>query len=132
MIRSACGDPIGITTGHPSDAVMGVLFGAAGLLVLPLVVFLDAQWLVTARGAAVAGYLALFTVWLACRLFGRGLRRTSASTATSLTPAEPAVAAILGVTVLGERLPVISWCGLAVLGLGLVLLTVPIGEGRRR
>ncbi|GHH86571.1 DMT family transporter [Streptomyces capitiformicae] len=121
-----------ITTGHPSDAVMGVLFGAAGLLVLPLVVFLDAHWLVTARGAAVAGYLALFTVWLAYRLFGHGLRRTPASTATSLTLVEPAVAAILGVTVLGERLPVISWCGLTVLALGLVLLTVPFRVGGRR
>lgn len=118
-----------ITHGHPSGAVMGVLFGAAGLLVLPLVLFVDAHWLTTARGAAVAVYLALFTVFLAYRLFGHGLRRTPASVATSLTLAEPAVAAVLGVTVLGERLPAASWCGLAVLGLGLVLLTFP---GRRR
>ncbi|WP_311736766.1 hypothetical protein [Streptomyces sp. TLI_185] len=51
--------------------------------------------------------------------------------ATSLTPAEPAVAAVLGVTVLGERLPGASWCGLAVLGVGLVLLAVPVGAGSR-
>ncbi|NEB00164.1 EamA family transporter [Streptomyces sp. SID13726] len=114
-----------ITRGHSSDAVMGVLFGAAGLLVLPLVLLTGTQWLATARGATVAGYLALFTVCLAYRLFGYGLRRTPASLATSLTLAEPAVAAVLGVTVLGERLPVASWCGLAVLGAGLVLLTAP-------
>ncbi|OAH14987.1 DMT family transporter [Streptomyces jeddahensis] len=119
-----------ITNGHPSSAVMGVLFGAAGLLVLPLVMFVDMHWLTTTRGAVVAVYLALFTVYLAYRLFGHGLRRTPASVATSLTLAEPAVAAVLGVTVLGERLPPASWCGMAVLGLGLVLLTSP--DRRRR
>nr|WP_222110047.1 EamA family transporter [Streptomyces cupreus] len=114
-----------IRRGHSSDGVMGVLFGAAGLLVLPVVLFTDTRWPATARGAAVAGYLALFTVYLAYRMFGYGLRRASASVATSLTLAEPAVAAVLGVTVLGERLPAASWGGLAVLGIGLVLLTLP-------
>ncbi|MCD9872659.1 DMT family transporter [Streptomyces guryensis] len=84
----------------------------------------------TGRGAAVAVYLALFTVFLAYRLFGYGLRHTPASVATSLTLAEPAVAAVLGVTVLGQRLPTVSWCGLAVLGPGLVLLTAPGRPGR--
>ncbi|MFF7752349.1 EamA family transporter [Streptomyces sp. NPDC007971] len=119
-----------ITHGHPSGAVMGVLFGAAGLLVLPLVLFAGPHWLATARGASVAVYLALFTVCLAYRLFGHGLRRTPASLATSLTLAEPAVAAVLGVTVLGERLPAASWSGLAVLALGLVLLAFPGNRGR--
>ncbi|WP_328869006.1 DMT family transporter [Streptomyces sp. NBC_00287] len=114
-----------IGRGHSSDAVMGVLFGAAGLLVLPLLLSVDMHWLATARGAAVAGYLALFTVYLAYRMFGYGLRRTSASVATSLTLGEPAVAAVLGVAVLGERLPVASWGGLVILGMGLVLLTLP-------
>ncbi|MGW0755827.1 DMT family transporter [Streptomyces sp. NPDC002814] len=120
-----------ITRGHASDAVMGVLFGAAGLLVLPLVLLMDTQWLTTARGAAVAGYLALFTVALAYRLFGYGLRHTPASTATSLTLAEPAVAALLGVTVLGERLPTASWCGLAVLALGLVFVSADTGRSKK-
>lgn len=118
-----------ITCGHPSDAVMGVLLGAAGLLVLPLMLFVDTRWLDTTRGAAVAVYLALLTVYLAYRLFGYGLRCTPASVATSLTLAEPAVAAVLGVFVLSERLPAASWCGLAVLAGGLVLLTAPVGSG---
>ncbi|TYC24463.1 EamA family transporter [Micromonospora sp. MP36] len=120
-----------ITREHASDAVMGVLFGAAGLLVLPLVMFTNTAWLATTRGAAVALYLALFTVYLAYRLFGHGLRRTPASVATSLTLAEPAVAAVLGVAVLDERLPAASWCGMVVLALGLVLLTVPAKAGSR-
>ncbi|WP_449657755.1 EamA family transporter [Streptomyces echinatus] len=122
-----------ITRGHPSNAVMGILFGAAGVLVLPIVLSVDTHWLTTARGAAVAVYMALFTVYLAYRLFGYGLRRTPASVATSLTLAEPAVAAVLGVTVLGERFPAASWGGLAVLAAGLVLLAAPVGtRGRER
>lgn len=120
-----------ILRGHPSDAVMGVLFGAAGLLVLPLFLYVDTHWLTTSRGATVTAYLALFTVFLAYRLFGHGLRHTPASVATTLTLAEPAVAAVLGVTVLGERLPAASWCGLAVLAVGLVLLTVPVEAADR-
>nr|WP_203984632.1 EamA family transporter [Sphaerisporangium rufum] len=121
-----------ITRGHSSDAVMGVLFGGAGLLVLPVVLLAGPHWLATGRGAAVAGYLALVTVLLCYRLFGYGLRRTPAPVATSLTLGEPAVAAVLGVTVLGERLPAVSWCGLAVLTFGLVLLAVPTRERNRR
>jgi DME family drug/metabolite transporter len=117
-----------ITRGHASGAVMGLMFGAAGLLVVPVVVCTGTGWLSTLRGASVAAYLAVFTVCLAYRLFGYGLRRTSASVATSLTLAEPAVAAVLGVVVLGERLPAVGWCGLAVLGAGLILLTVPAGR----
>ncbi|MFI2433560.1 DMT family transporter [Streptomyces sp. NPDC018693] len=120
-----------ITRGHPSDAVMGVLFGGAGLLVLPIVLLTDTHWLGTLRGTAVAVYLAVFTVYLAYRLFGHGLRCTPASVATTLTLAEPAVAAVLGVTVVGERLPTASWCGLGILATGLILLTAPAGAGRR-
>jgi len=35
-----------------------------------------------------------------------------------LTLAEPAVATVLGVAVLGERLPAVSWAGIAVLAVG--------------
>lgn len=120
-----------ITRGYSSAPVMGVMFGAAGLLVLPLVLCTGTHWLATARGAVVALYLALFTVYLAYRLFGHGLRHTPAQVATTLTLAEPAVAAVLGVTVLGERLPAASWCGLAILALGLVVLTAPVGTEQR-
>ncbi|MFC8015947.1 DMT family transporter [Streptomyces cinereoruber] len=114
-----------ITRGHPSSAVMGTMFGAAGVLVLPIVLLTDMHWLATTRGATVAAYLALFTVYLAYRLFGYGLRSTPVSVATSLTLAEPAVAAVLGIIVLGERLPTASWCGLATLATGLLVLTTP-------
>ena len=54
-----------------------------------------------------------------------------AQVATTLTLAEPAVATLLGVAVLGERLPAVSWCGLAVLAVGLASLAVPANRRRR-
>ncbi|MEV5833410.1 EamA family transporter [Nocardia sp. NPDC052112] len=113
-----------IAHGHSSNAVMGAMFGIAGLLVLPVVLGTDTSWLHTGRGIAVAVHLAVFTTFVAYRLFGYGLRHTTAQTATTLTLAEPAVAAVLGVVVVGERLPIVSWCGLAVLAFGLAFLTL--------
>ncbi|WP_150240784.1 DMT family transporter [Nocardiopsis quinghaiensis] len=114
-----------IQRGHPSGAVMGTMFAGGGLAVLPVVLVAGTAWLATVEGALVALHLAVFTVFLAYRLFGNGLRHTPASVATTLTLAEPAVAALLGVVVVGERLPAVSWAGLAVLALGLAVLRAP-------
>ncbi|MFG1997365.1 DMT family transporter [Actinoplanes sp. NPDC048988] len=114
-----------IARGHPSGTVMGTMFGLAGLLVLPVVLTGDPGWLLSARGATVAVYLALVPTYAAYRLFGYGLRHTTATTATVLSLAEAAVAALLGVALLGERLPALSWAGLAVLTAGLAFLTLP-------
>lgn len=112
-----------IGRGQAPGAVMGVLFGSAGLLTLPVVLAAGVLWLATPRGAAVVLHLAVLTTFLAYRLFGRGLRCTPASVATTLTLAEPAVAALLGVAVLAERPTPLSWAGLAVLLLALVVLS---------
>lgn len=114
-----------IARGHPSGAVMGVMFGVAALLVLPVLLRAGIDWFATPRGLLVALHLAVFTTFLAYRLFGYGLRHTGVDAATTLTLAEPAVAAVLGVTVVGEHLPLPSWCGMAVLALGLAVLTLP-------
>lgn len=116
---------------HASASVFGVMFGAAALLVAPLVLGADPRWLATVRGSLVTLHLAVFTVYVAYRLFGHGLRHTTAATATALTLAEPAVAAVLGVTVLSERLPAVSWVGLAILAAGLAILTVRSAEKTR-
>ncbi|MER6465961.1 EamA family transporter [Streptomyces sp. NPDC001228] len=122
-----------IAGGHASGAVMGAMFAGAALLVLPVLLREAGPWLPTARGALVVLYLGAVTTFLGYRLFGHGLRRTGAGTATALTLVEPAVAAVLGVVVLGERLLAVSWCGLGVMAPGIVLLTLPAaGRGRRR
>ncbi|MEU9413413.1 EamA family transporter [Streptomyces sp. NPDC048281] len=120
-----------IARGHASGAVMGMMFGGAALLVLPVVLRGGGGGLLTERGAGVVLYLGVITTFLCYRLFGHGLGHTTPQVATTMTLAEPAVAAVLGVTVLGERLPAVSWCGLAVLALGIVLLALPAGSGGR-
>ncbi|MFJ7245264.1 DMT family transporter [Kitasatospora sp. NPDC098652] len=117
-----------IAAGRPAGGVMGAMFGGAAVLVLPVLALGPVGWLLSARGAGIVLHLGVVTTFLAYRLFGHGLRHTPAQTATTLTLAEPAVAAVLGVAALGERLPALSWCGLAVLAGGLAALTLP---GRR-
>ncbi|WP_417862215.1 EamA family transporter [Actinomyces radicidentis] len=62
-------------------------------------------------------------------VFGLGLARVPASTATTITLLEPAVAALLAVAVLGERLTVLSWAGLALLAVVLVVLVTGPANG---
>jgi DME family drug/metabolite transporter len=120
-----------VAAGHQAAPVLGIMFGAAGLAMLPVLLASGTGWLGSWRGAAVALHLAACTTFLAYRLFGRGLRSTPAQVATTLTLAEPAVATLLGVAVLGERLPALSWCGLTVLAAGLACLAVrPLGRRR--
>ena len=117
-----------IARGHASGPVMGVMFGGAALLVLPVLLWSAGPWLLTARGALVVLYLGAVTTFVCYGLFGYGLRHTTAQVATTLTLVEPAVATVLGVAVLGERLPAVSWSGLAALALGIVFLTLPTGS----
>jgi DME family drug/metabolite transporter len=115
-----------IAGGHSARHVVGSMFGGAALLVLPVLAADGTRWLGTVRGAGVAVHLALFTTFLAYRLFGRGLRGISAQLATTLTLAESVVATALGVALHGERLPAVSWAGMAILAAGLA------GAGGRR
>ncbi|MFE7634648.1 DMT family transporter [Kitasatospora sp. NPDC057518] len=114
-----------ITGGHPSGGVMGAMFGGGALIVLPVLLCGPTGWLLTPRGAGVVLHLAVITTFLAYWLFGHGLRHTTAQTATTLTLAEPAVAAVLGVAALDEHLPTASWYGLAILAGGLAFLALP-------
>ncbi|ACU36209.1 EamA family transporter [Actinosynnema pretiosum subsp. pretiosum] len=112
-----------ISLGHPSRAVVGVVFGGASALVLPVLLLAGVSWIASTAGLAVVAHLAVLTTFLSYLLFGYGLRRTTAAAATTLTLAEPAVAAVLGVVVVGERLPWVSWAGMAVLAVALAALT---------
>jgi len=68
-------------------------------------------------------YLALVPMFLGYVPFGRGLAAVPASTATTLSLLEPAVAAGIAVLVLHEALPALGWVGMGILLAGLVLLT---------
>jgi DME family drug/metabolite transporter len=114
-----------IIRGEDDRAVVGVLFGGAGALLLPVLLVYGPGWLLTAGGAPAALYLGLVTTGVGYVLYGRGLRTTPVATATTLTLAEPAVAAVLGLFVLGEHLGPVALGGLALLVVSLLVLTLP-------
>lgn len=116
-----------IGTGKPSSGVMGAMFGLGAALLLPVLLVTGAPLLQSGLTIGIAGYLAVGPMLLAYLLFGVGLRSIRSSTATTITLLEPVVATVLAVTVVGERLGLIGWVGLALVLVGLTVLV----SGRR-
>jgi drug/metabolite transporter, DME family len=119
--------------GLPPRPVMGTVFGLGGVLLLPVLLTTGAPILDDARNLAAVSYLAVVPMFLGYVLFGRGLAAVGATTATTLSLLEPAVAAAIAVVVLHERLPVAGWAGMVVLLAGLVVLSTearssPVGR----
>ncbi|WP_461019162.1 DMT family transporter [Streptomyces daliensis] len=121
-VYTYCGAGV-IRAGHSSRASMGALFGLGALVLLPVFAATGGPLLGEGRGIAVAAYLAVVPMCVAYVLFGAGLARVSASQATTLSLFEPVVAAVLGVAVVGERLGAWAWAGVALVLLGLLILT---------
>ncbi|WUH96467.1 DMT family transporter [Spirillospora sp. NBC_00431] len=115
-----------ITRGEEDRAVAGALFGTAAVPLVPVLFAEPAGWLATGQGALIALYLGVITTGGGYLLFARGLRTTPATTATTLTLAEPAVAAVLGMVLLDERLGPVALGGLALLAASLVVLVMPV------
>lgn len=113
-----------IRAGHSSRAAMGSLFGLGALVLLPVLALTGGPLLSEPRGLLVSGYLAVVPMCLAYVLFGAGLARVSAGSATTLSLFEPVVAAVLGVAVVGERLGAWAWAGTGLVLAGLLVLTV--------
>jgi drug/metabolite transporter, DME family len=111
--------------GLPSRPVMGAIFGIGGVLLLPVLLLTGAPIVASWHNFAAVAYLALVPMFLGYVLFGRGLAAVPASTATTLSLLEPAVAAVIAVLVLHEALPALGWVGMAILLASLVLLTAP-------
>jgi drug/metabolite transporter, DME family len=117
-----------ISAGNQESTVMGLLFGGAAVLLAPVLATSSPAWLLTGRGLAVTAYLGLVTTVLGYLLYGRGLRTVPAPVAVTLGLAEPVVAAMLGLIVLGERLTPTALMGLILVGLALAALAL----GRRQ
>nr|WP_277604006.1 EamA family transporter [Agrococcus sp. ARC_14] len=120
-----------IGRGAPSTGAMGALFLVGGLVCLSWLAIIGLGSLASPAGLLTVGYLALVPMALSYLLFGYGLRMLASSTATTIALAEPIVATVLAVLVVGERPAIIGWIGLAVVALGIALLTAP-RRGTRR
>lgn len=107
------------------SASMGAVFGGGALLLIPVLLVTGAPILSGPAPLAVTAYMALIPMFLGYVLFGFGLARIPASTATMLTLSEPAIAAVLAVLIVGEHIGPAGWLGLAIIGLSLLAEFVP-------
>lgn len=114
-----------MAAGCGSRSAMGTVFGIGGILLLPVLAATGGPFLQDPRDLAVGAYMAIVPMFLGYLAFGAGLRTVPARTATVLTLAEPAVAAVLAWAVVGERLGGLGWAGIALIALSLVVFSLP-------
>lgn len=110
----------------PAMAAMGATFGLGGLLLMPVLAATGGPLLDGPRNFAVGAYMVIVPMFLGYIAFGRGLERIASSLATTITLFEPVVAALLAVLIVGERLPVTGWLGVALILACLLWITLPL------
>lgn len=120
-----------IHAGVARPAAMGAVFGLGGVALIPILVLTGTPILASSLNLSVAAYMALVPMFGGYLLFGVGLARLRASTVTTITLVEPAVAAILAVAILNENVGPVGWLGLALIGVGLGVLSIKARERRR-
>ena len=104
--------------------VVAMTFSLSALLLTPFFFVYDISWLADTGNVGIIFYLGLATTSIAYVLYGWGLRKIPASSALTLSLAEPTTAALLGVVVVGEILGVTSWIGIGLLLGSIVILTL--------
>jgi DME family drug/metabolite transporter len=114
-----------IRAGNCSTTVMAMVFSGTALGLSPLLFLVPVGWLLTLRGVAVLAFTGLVATSGAYCLYGFGLRHTPSSTAAVLVLAEPATAAVLAITVLGEDVGWLGAAGLATVFAALMTAAVP-------
>lgn len=117
----ASGRVIGL--GVSSRATMGAVFGLGAVPLAIVLAATGAALLERSTNLAIVGYLALGPMFLAYVLFGWGLRLIRSSTVTVITLLEPVVATLLAVAIVGERLDVLGWIGLALILVGVSVVS---------
>ena len=114
--------------GRSAEDVTAVVFCLGALFLSPVLFMADLQWLAEVNGWLMMLHLGLLATALSYWLFASGLATVPASTAVTLTLAEPLTAAVLGVLVVGERLTPASAFGLLLVLSALLLLMLPSGS----
>lgn len=109
---------------HTPDAVNGLVFSGAGLVLLPVLLMNPPMWLAEPRGLLVTLHLGLIATGLAYFLFLKGLSSVPASTSVTLSMAEPLAASLLGIFLLGERMNFLGGIGVLLTFVGVALLAL--------
>lgn len=111
-----------IRNGHPPVGAMGVSFGTAAVLLVPVLVGAGTSWLSGGSGIALAVYLGVFPTALSYVLFARGLSQLPASEVATIVLAEPLTATALGVLALDETFGALDATGAALVLAALLIL----------
>jgi len=114
----------GLLVNHNPNALMAVVVCVGALILSPVLMNIDTDWLLQSRSIVVVLHLGLASMALSYWLFARGLQLVQVSTAVTLTLAEPLTAATLGVVLLGEQLNTQGVCGIILILGGLVVLVM--------
>ena len=114
----------GLLENHAPNAVMAVVVCVGAIIISPVLINCDLNWLLLPRSIGVVLHLGLATMALSYWLFARGLQTVQVGTAVTLSLAEPMTAATLGVLVLGEQLNSQAFFGISLIFAGLVVLVL--------
>lgn len=106
----------------PSGAVAAATFVAAAVIMLPVLPFASLAWL-GAGSIAPLMFLGVAVTGIAFFLFTYGVGKMAASSAVTLTLAEPLTAWVLATVVVGEELSALKVLGAALLLAGLWIVT---------
>ncbi|WP_078391052.1 EamA family transporter [Shouchella patagoniensis] len=106
------------------DVVVAIVFSFSALLLVPIFFFYDVSWLFQWQSMVVALHLGAIATAIAYLLFAKGLSKIPGSLGVTLALAEPLTASLLGVLIVGERLPIASWFGVLLLLGGLIVASM--------
>lgn len=120
----------GLLEKHSPNAVMALVVCVGALLLSPVLINCNLEWLLQPRSIAVVLHLGIATMALSYWLFARGLQTVQVASAVTLSLAEPMTAATLGILVLGEQLNVQAFSGICLIFAGLVVLVVRRRSGK--
>jgi DME family drug/metabolite transporter len=110
---------------HSAVAVLAISFTLGAILLIPAYFGVSLHWLTQPSGVVVSLYLGIVSTVFPYLLFAQGLRTVTASTAATLNLAEPLTAALLGVSLLQEKLSLTALTGMVLLIGGIAILSIP-------
>lgn len=113
-----------LDAGLDPAVVMAATYGGGALVLAPLLVGTDLDWVATLPGVVVVAWLGAVTVALAYVLYARGLARLDEATVASLTLAEPLTATLLAVVLLREPFDVVAALGATLVAAGLLVVSL--------
>ncbi|MCB1849311.1 MAG: EamA family transporter [Gammaproteobacteria bacterium] len=112
----------GLLQQNSSLSVVTMVFCLGALILFPLLLTSDIDWVLQPRAIAIVLYLGIVATAVPYLLFARGLKNVRISSATTLSLAEPLTAATLGLLLLNEQLELQAGSGIILIFIGLAVL----------